>query len=341
VRRFSLDSNLNGVSSATAIIVVISILVVGIAAGLTVLNGGKTFHSSSTGTGPRPSSSSTISPTTSQSSSTSSSLSSFFTQDDSTSTSISSETSSSVVTSNSYSTTSESSTSSTSSSSSESNIIRANDSLYAGYDSLDYSGEVINVTGSWTVPSANCAGAPKDINDYPAAPVWIGISDGGTIEQIGTDTDCAYGSPNYFSWFEFYPSGPIFIDSVAPGDFMTAFVSSKLSSNPIYTLTIFDKTAGWTRTFTGNGGEPQQALWIVEQLHEPTIPLTDFGKVTFISSSMTQNSSGRIITGPITSNAAVREYTIIDGSGNVVAAPSNLSNDDTSFTVSWVSSGSP
>lgn len=41
-----------------------------------------------------------------------------------------------------------------------------------------------------------------------------------TVEQIGTDSDCAKGVPTYFAWWEFYPAKVYAISSLTltPGD---------------------------------------------------------------------------------------------------------------------------
>jgi Peptidase A4 family len=60
------------------------------------------------------------------------------------------------------------------------------------------------------------------------ASFWVGI-DGystGTVEQIGTDSDCSNGSPSYYAWYEFYPKYPYIIPiQIKVGDIISAEVS--------------------------------------------------------------------------------------------------------------------
>ena len=84
-----------------------------------------------------------------------------------------------------------------------------------------------SVSGSWGQPSATCA-----THKAALAAFWIGLDGYGasdpTVEQIGTDSDCAKGKgkasggPTYYAWFEMYPAPPVVLSQrfypVAPGD---------------------------------------------------------------------------------------------------------------------------
>jgi peptidase A4-like protein len=161
---------------------------------------------------------------------------------------------------------------------------------WSGYVATGGLGAFDTVTGDWTVPSATChAGATS----YSAE--WIGI-DGftsDTVEQDGTDSDCASGTPNYYAWYELYPAASITISSgssypVAPGDSMSASVRV---SGFTWTLEISDLTAGWSFSFVqaDSGLDQNSAEWIAERpelcagdCSDPILTsLADFGSVTF------------------------------------------------------------
>lgn len=319
---------------------IVAILIVGIAAGLTVLGIGAN-HSSNTG-------SSSLSASIFDSSSSIASLSSYSTTTNSysvssisSSSSLSTYSNSQVTSSSSDSLSSSLTTSSTTSTSNNYYIIQQNQEYFAGFVAHSFSSSVTYVSATWTVPAGDCNGAPKN-QYYPAAAMWIGIGDSRTVEQIGTDTDCQLGSPAYYALYDFYPSsgdfgGSTFINNVLPGDLMEASVSYSSASS--YTLTISDKNAGWKHSFTGSGGNDWYAEWIVEAIHSPGFePLTNFGSVTFNSCTMTQLVSESPVSGPITNYAAVYQYTMVDQSGNVMVTTSNPSNGGTSFTVTWIRS---
>src|SRR5262249_704814 len=63
-----------------------------------------------------------------------------------------------------------------------------------------------DVKGSWTQPSATCSSGQTAYSSF-----WVGI-DGdttNTVEQTGTDADCASGTPTYYAWYEMYPKFPV------------------------------------------------------------------------------------------------------------------------------------
>ena len=100
---------------------------------------------------------------------------------------------------------------------------------WSGYAVTGSSGAVTDAKGSWTVPTATCAGTPTGYSSF-----WVGIDgfSSGSVEQTGTDSDCVSlngksGTPTYYAWFEFYPNPSYVIEfskGVQPGDIMTAEV---------------------------------------------------------------------------------------------------------------------
>ena len=181
-------------------------------------------------------------------------------------------------------------------------------SIWSGYVAR---GETFSaVTGSWTVPTVTCAPGADT-----AAAQWVGIDGYGnsTVEQDGTYTDCASGTPQYFAWYEMYgdPSlnngwaVPLSSSTypVAPGDAITASVSL---SGSTWLMALTDTTKGWTSTTPVASPAPPPAQncaeWIVEDPNGGVAAghaLADFGTVSFTGATATGNGS----TGPISSFA--------------------------------------
>ena len=89
-----------------------------------------------------------------------------------------------------------------------------------------------------------------------------------TVEQIGTDSDCAKGVPTYFAWWEFYPAKVYAISSLTltPGDVVSAEVKYNPSTDT-YTASITDKTTNtpFSTTFDNkHHSERSSAEWIAE-----------------------------------------------------------------------------
>ncbi len=98
-------------------------------------------------------------------------------------------------------------------------------------------GSVSYVAGSWKVPAVTGTGTA-----YSA--VWVGI-DGytsNTVEQIGTESDVASGTPSYYAWYEMYPQGYVTVPlTISAGDSISASVSYASGQ---FTVTITDNTTG-------------------------------------------------------------------------------------------------
>jgi hypothetical protein len=160
------------------------------------------------------------------------------------------------------------------------------DQNWAGY-AVSATSKFNDVTGSWVQPTATCntAGA-----SYAA--FWSGI-DGytsGTVEQLGTDSDClGLGQPNYYAWYEMYPAGSVSLSTalypVKPGDTLTAEVSV---TSIFYTLKM-KSSEGWSFSTTKIRFFPARSS--AELVSEaPSLcsiigcsqaPLTNFGTVQF------------------------------------------------------------
>lgn len=95
--------------------------------------------------------------------------------------------------------------------------------IWSGYAALGAPGTYETVQGSWTVPSVTCAPGENSTSI-----TWVGIDGAGnrTVEQIGTEQGCYSGQAVYRTFYEMFPSPPVFDPgfNVSPGDQVTAEV---------------------------------------------------------------------------------------------------------------------
>jgi len=215
---------------------------------------------------------------------------------------------------------------------------------WSGYAVVGGKGSVTDVKGSWIVPAIQ--GTCPSTDQYSSH--WVGI-DGyksSTVEQTGTDSDCQGGVAVYNAWYEFYPHPSFTINSltISPGDTITAEV--KYMSNK-FVVTITDTTTGHAFSISQkvNSAARSSAEWITEAPYSGGIlPLANFGTVSwgndYTGISSTNYATVKGVTGPIGSfGSSVHSITMATSGGATKASPSPLSADNTSFTVTWVSSG--
>jgi hypothetical protein len=193
---------------------------------------------------------------------------------------------------------------------------------------------VFDVKGSWIVPTVNC----KVTSDAWAS-FWVGI-DGwfsGTVEQVGTDSDCSSGVPAYYAWYEMYPYLPVVIDmKISPGHTVSAEVGNlAVLGGAAFMVTITDVTTGatfaTTQTFFPHVAAATCGEWIAEAPGIPTLPLADFGTVTFRNAEATLKH-----TGPINDPGWVFDrLDMVSASGLIKAVTSSLSSDGTDFSIAW------
>lgn len=181
------------------------------------------------------------------------------------------------------------------------------------------------VAGAWQQPSVTCSDGP---DSYAA--FWVGL-DGyttRTVEQIGTDSDCSQGTPTYYAWYEMFPAYPVTLSRpVAASDSISAEITT--TGSGAFTLTIVDATQHWTYTThqTSSAAQLGSAEWIAEAPSNGrhTLPLADFGSVTF--TSCTGNSAS------IANNPNVDQIVLGAPYAGIEAQPSMLSGSGTSFSV--------
>ena len=214
-------------------------------------------------------------------------------------------------------------------------------STWAGYAvvtsiSSPQKGVVSDVNGSWTVPTVDCAMTP---NAY--ASFWIGIDgySSGTVEQIGTESDCSSGSARYYAWYEMYPRYDVELNmKISPGD--TAAAEVQYLGGGSFNLTITDTSTGASSSTTqkSTNAARSSAEWIAEAPSSSsgrathTLPLADFGTVTLQGAHATLSGHN----GTISDSAwQCDRIDLVSSSGSYKTVTSALSTDGTSFSVEW------
>ena len=95
---------------------------------------------------------------------------------------------------------------------------------WSGYAVTGAANSITIAQASWTVPKVTCGSGETS---YSAFRVGIHGFSSTTVEQTGTDSDCAHGTPTYYAWFEFYPKASKDISklTISAGDEIGARVS--------------------------------------------------------------------------------------------------------------------
>lgn len=191
------------------------------------------------------------------------------------------------------------------------------------------------VEASWNVPAVDCS---LSSGDYASA-FWVGIDgiSSESVEQIGTESDCIGGVPQYYAWYEVFPEDSVNLDiEISPGDEVTARVEHMSGNTFRYTLR--DLTTNRSVSVTHQSritADRSSAEWIAEA---PTdgrnrlLPLADFSPVEFRNASATVN--GR--TGPISGQGWQYQLIIMESrGGSLKATPSALTAGGTTFSITW------
>ena len=188
-------------------------------------------------------------------------------------------------------------------------------------------------------PAATC-----NTSSAQYASFWVGIDgySSNSVEQLGTDSDCAGRSrPAYYAWYEMYPANSVELSPtkypVKPGDTLSADVSV---TGTTFKLSIAS-SEGWTFTTIQNGAGLAQssAEWIAES---PEIcsrctlaELTDFGTVNFNNSEAAVVGSADQPISSYTTDSGPHDIIATTTSGTVRAQPSALASSGTGFSIAW------
>jgi|HubBroStandDraft_1064217.scaffolds.fasta_scaffold05883_6 hypothetical protein len=183
---------------------------------------------------------------------------------------------------------------------------------WSGYaDSEAGSKTISSVSGQWVIPYVQC---PSGLYKYQDAFIaqWVGIDgySNGTVEQLGTATQCFEGVTYYYVWYEMFPAGTVEEGTVAcinnnvdcpqPGDRIAASVTVTPGGN--YTLSLTDFTRPQESFSVTASCAPSTCLdssaeWIVERpafelpFGFQILPLVDFFQTSFSNGTLT--SGGR------------------------------------------------
>jgi len=155
---------------------------------------------------------------------------------------------------------------------------------WAGYAASGPAGSFTSVSSSWAQPAVSC-GAAGTFSSF-----WAGLDGDGTptVEQTGTEADCANGVATYQGWYEIFPNAPVFFPNlVQPGDAMSASVVADGAGT--FTLTLSDASQGWTQTTqqAEAGAQLGSAEIITEAPSDGTVlPLADFGTANFTAATV-------------------------------------------------------
>jgi hypothetical protein len=213
-----------------------------------------------------------------------------------------------------------------------------------------------DVTGTWMQPAATCTPGQST-----SAAMWVGLGgytiDSDSLEQAGTSADCDRdGRATYSAWYELVPEASVTIKlKIAPGDTITSTVLVK-GTDVLVQVKNRTRHTSFTKHLQMDAPDLTSAEWIAEAPSECTIsgycrtvPLTNFGSVTFSNIAAIGNALGGTLSGPGWAATPIQlvpqarrffgdvEATTISAAG---ASPVNLATDGRSFTVNWVADAS-
>jgi Peptidase A4 family len=208
---------------------------------------------------------------------------------------------------------------------------------YVGYAATDFSQSTTytKVIGHWTVPQVACSPGETSLSA-----IWVGMTDGTTdnssLAQLGTESGCQFGVPQYFMWWEMFPAPSVTLSQpLQPGDSVTSTVAF---ANSQFHLSMENAKAGvhFSTTQPGNALDTSIAECIAEA---PAIidnaatnsfhiaRLTNFGKVR-VSCQLNNNE-------PIANGPQNVLYQMQTRAGFSKATASDLDQAGTTFTIQW------
>jgi hypothetical protein len=194
---------------------------------------------------------------------------------------------------------------------------------WAGYAAEGTADSFTRVSAAWSEPAVSCQAA-ETFSSF-----WVGLDGDGTstVEQTGTEADCANGAASYQGWFEMFPAAPVFFgNTVQPGDAMSASVVA--AGGGSFTLTLTDATQGWSQVThqTSDTAQLGSAEIIAEAPSDgngDVLPLSDFGVVKFTDALIDNDAIGNLNTAEVTMESA----------GDVAEATPSALTDGEDFTV--------
>ena len=183
------------------------------------------------------------------------------------------------------------------------------------------------ISANWVEPTGRC-GSSRTWSSF-----WVGLDGFGsnTVEQTGSEVDCASGHAKYYSWYEMFPAFPVnFSDPVSPGDHFAGSVTFTGSGH--FTLVLKDTTKGWSHTINKTLASAQRvsAEVIAEAPSSSSgiLPLTNFGTAHFTNAQVDGTAMG---------SAGGAKITMVNGSGRAKDSVSALTSGQ-NFSVKWLHS---
>jgi hypothetical protein len=197
---------------------------------------------------------------------------------------------------------------------------------WAGYETT--SGTFSGVSGSWVVPNAT------EENGTSADATWVGI--GGVTSndliQTGTQNEVSPdGQVTTSAFYELLPNTSQTIPNVVvqPGDTISASINEVGTGE--WSIQLNDETSGESyATSVAYNSSQSSAEWIEEDPSDgySQIPFDNFGTVAFTNAAAAINGVTEGI-----SDSSAQAITMVTDDNQVLAAPSALTSDGTSFTV--------
>jgi Peptidase A4 family len=214
-----------------------------------------------------------------------------------------------------------------------------------------------DVTGTWTQPAAACTPGQST-----SAAIWVGLGGytvgSNALEQTGTAADCnSSGKATYYAWYELVPATSVTLKlKVFPGDKITSTVLVK-GTDVLVQVKNRTRHTSFTKHLQMQDPDLTSAEWIAEAPSEctatglcRTVPLTNFGSVTFSKIATLGNGQGGTLSGPGWESTPIqlvprarRFFGDVNASATSTAgaSPTSLSSDGSAFTVNWVANATP
>jgi hypothetical protein len=214
-----------------------------------------------------------------------------------------------------------------------------------------------DVTGTWTQPAATCTPGQST-----SAAIWVGLGGytvgSNALEQTGTAADCnSAGKATYYAWYELVPATSVTLKlKVFPGDKITSTVLVK-GTDVLVQVKNRTRHTSFSKHLPMQDPDLTSAEWIAEAPSEctatglcRTVPLTNFGSVTFSKIATLGNGQGGTLSGPGWESTPIqlvprarRFFGDVNASATTTAgaSPTNLSSDGSAFTVNWVADATP
>jgi hypothetical protein len=157
---------------------------------------------------------------------------------------------------------------------------QADSTNWSGYVLTGANGAYNEVSAEWGVPGVDCPGGDQ----YEAS--WVGLDgyNSGTVEQIGTSSDCDGTTPVYNAWYEMYPAAPVYFSTPGPvAGLMFGWVT--FSGTDTYTLTLQAINEDWTESVTVNeSGLDRSSAEVITEAPSSggvILPLADFPQALY------------------------------------------------------------